>query len=93
MLSTHELNFSDCNFLSSVCKPFHIFIFVSRTTGPISTKLGSKRSWVKGIQVYLNEGLCPVPIGNNNKIAKRHWRNFKITAWLISTNLAQSILG
>ena len=35
---------------------FHIFIFFSRTTGPISTKLGTKHPWVKGIQVCSNEG-------------------------------------
>ena len=28
----------------------------SRTTEPISTKLGTKHPWVKGIQVYSNEG-------------------------------------
>ena len=31
----------------------------SRTTGPISTKLGTKYSWVKGIQVCSNEGPRP----------------------------------
>ena len=30
-------------------------IFVSRTTEPISTKLGTKHPWVKGIQVSSNE--------------------------------------
>ena len=30
-------------------------IFFSRTTGPISTKLGAKLPWVKGIQVSSNE--------------------------------------
>ena len=34
----------------SVCLyTFHIFIFFSRTTGPISTKLGTKYPWLKGI--------------------------------------------
>ena len=30
-------------------------IFFSRTTGPISTNLGTKHPWVKGIQVCSNE--------------------------------------
>ena len=30
-------------------------IFLSRTTGPISTKLGTKHPWMKGIQVCSNE--------------------------------------
>ena len=45
--------------------------FLSRTYGPISTKLGTKHSCMKGIQFCLNEGLRPFPIGNNNiEIAK-----------------------
>ena len=35
---------------------FHIFIFFSRTTRPISTKLGTTYYWVKGIEVCSNEG-------------------------------------
>ena len=34
-------------------------IFLSRTTGPISTKLGTKHLWVKGIQVCSIEGPRP----------------------------------
>ena len=30
-------------------------IFFSRTTGPVSTKFGTKHSWMKGIQVFSNE--------------------------------------
>ena len=33
-------------------KLFHIFIFFSRTTGPILTILGTKHHWVTGIQVF-----------------------------------------
>ena len=33
---------------------FHSFIFFSRTTWSISTKLGTKHHWVKGIQVFTN---------------------------------------
>ena len=36
-------------------------IFFSRTTEPISTKLGTKHPWVKGIQVCSNEG--PISMG------------------------------
>ena len=42
----------------------------SRTTEPISTKLGTKFPWVKGIQVYSDERLHPFPRGNNNKKQK-----------------------
>ena len=50
-------------------------IFFSRTTEPISTKLGTKHPWVKGIQVCSNDGSCPFPRGDNYEIAKIHWRN------------------
>ena len=50
----------------------------SRTTGPISTKLGTMHPWVKGTQVHSNEGLCPFPRGDNYEIAKIHWQNLKI---------------
>ena len=53
-------------------------IFFSRTTGPILTKLGTKYPWVKGIQVCSNEGPHSSPRGDNNEIAKIHWRNSKI---------------
>ena len=38
----------------------HLKILVSRTTVPISTKLGTKHPWVKGIQVSSNEGPPPI---------------------------------
>ena len=56
-----KVSFSDCLFFVSGCLSipssvhlltFHILIFFSRTTGPISTKLGTKHPWVKGIQVF-----------------------------------------
>ena len=50
-------------------------IFFSRNTGPISTKLGTKQPWVKGIQFFFsNEG----PRSDDSEIAKMHWRNLKI---------------
>ena len=48
-------------------KLFHIFIF-SKNSGPISTKLGAKHSWVMKIQVCSNEG--PHPFPSDYKIAK-----------------------
>ena len=54
---SQRLSFSDqylsvvrrCRFWRWLCrKLFHIFIFFSRTTGPISTKLNTKYPWVKG---------------------------------------------
>ena len=52
-------------------------IFFSSTTGPISTKLGTKHLWVKVIQVGSNEGLRPLSMGDKN-IAKKHWHIFII---------------
>ena len=48
-----NVNFSDhlSSVRMSVCK-LHIFIIFSRTTGPISTKLGTKHPLVKGISVF-----------------------------------------
>ena len=66
-------------------------IFFSRTTGPISTKLGTMPPWVIRNQVCSNKGPRPFPMGDNNEIAKIHWRNLNIffsrTAGLISTKL------
>ena len=53
---------------SLLSQTFHIFIFFSRTTRPISTKLGTKHYWVKRITVCLNEGSRR----NNYEIAKVH---------------------
>ena len=62
-----------------------------RTTWPISTKLGTKHPWVKGIQVCSNEGPHPFPRGDNYNTAKIHWQNLKIffsrTTEPISTKL------
>ena len=57
-----------------VCRPsvrlytFNIFNFFSRTTGPISAKLGTNHIWVEWIQVCSNEGPRPSTIGGNSKI-------------------------
>ena len=66
-------------------------ILLLRTTGPISTKLGTMHLWVKEIQVISNEGHRAFPRGDNYEIAKIHWWNLKIfffrTTEPISTKL------
>ena len=66
-------------------------IFFSWTTGPISIKLGTNHSWVVGIQVCSNKGLCRFPTGDSYEILKIHWQNLKIfsstTIGPISTKL------
>ena len=52
------------------------FLF-SRTAGPISSKLGTNYSWLKGIQVYSNEGPHLFPRGDNYEKSKMHWQNWK----------------
>jgi hypothetical protein len=49
---------------------FYIFDFFSRTTGPISTRLGTDHPWGKGFQVFSNEGDRPSPRGDNSKRVK-----------------------
>ena len=61
----------------SVCKIF-LFGLLLKNQWPILTNLGTKHPWVKGIQVYTNEGLFPFPRGDNCKIVKLHWQHFKI---------------
>ena len=48
----------------------HIKIFFSRSTGIISSKLGTKHPWRKGIQVCSNEGPRLSPRRDKSKIAK-----------------------
>ena len=55
-----------------------MFIFFSRTTGPISTKLGTKYPWIKGIQVGSNEGPRPSQRGDNRELIKINWQLLKI---------------
>ena len=47
-------------------------IFSLRTTGPISTKLGTKHPWDMEIHVSSIEELCPFPRVDNNEIVKIH---------------------
>ena len=50
-------------------------IFFSRTTGPISTKFGTKHTWVNGVKVVQLKGCAFFPRGGNYLIAKIHWQN------------------
>ena len=64
-------------------------ISFSRTTDPISTKLGTKHPWVKESHVCSNEDLRAFPRGNKFEVVKLYWRNFKIfsrTTWSILAN-------
>ena len=51
-----------------------IKIFFSRSTEPISTKLGTNHHWVTEIQVFLKKGPRPY----NYEKAIIHWRNSNI---------------
>jgi hypothetical protein len=48
-------------------------IFFSRTSRPISIKLGKNHSWVKGILNCSNKGPSPLKRGDNLKNAKMGW--------------------
>ena len=76
---------------------FSHFHLLSRTIGPISTKLGTKHPWIKVIQVCSNEGSQPFQRGDNYGISKIHWRNLKISSpeplGQFKPNLAQGIQG
>ena len=55
------------------------FIFSSSSPEPleISTRLGTKHPWVKGIQFYSGEGPSPISKGDNSDIVKIHRRLLK----------------
>ena len=54
--------------------------FKKLPTEPISTELGTKRLWGKGVLVSSNEGFRLFLRGDNYKIAKMHERNLKKTS-------------
>ena len=65
-------------------KKRNLKIFFSRTTGPVSSTLGTKHPWVRDIQVCSNEGSWRFLRGDNYKIAKKkYWRNLKIFSRII----------
>jgi hypothetical protein len=53
-------------------------IFFSRTSGPISIKLGTNHRWVKGILNCSNKGSGSLQRGDNHKNAKMGWGHLKI---------------
>ena len=59
--------------------------FISKITGPISTKLGTKHPWV----IYANEGPCPFLRGDSNEKVSIHRKELKIffSSQLLNTNL------
>ena len=73
-----------------------MYIFFSRTTEPISTKLYTKHPWVNGIQVCSNEGPHQFQGEIITKKKKKHWGDLKIffsrNTWPVSIKL-QSIHG
>jgi hypothetical protein len=50
----------------------------SRTSRPISIKLGRNHPWVKGILNYSNKGPVPLQMGYNHKNAKMRLDHLKI---------------
>jgi hypothetical protein len=52
--------------------------FFSRTSMPITIKLGINYPWVQGILNCSNKGPGPLQRGNNHKNAKIGWVNLKI---------------
>lgn len=65
-MSFSDLFFVRCLSSSSLSYTFYIFIFSPKTTG--STKLGSKRHWVKRIQICSNKRLRPIKREDDFKI-------------------------
>ena len=69
-----QVSFSDQNLsvLSRCCRHRwryrKLFIFSSFSPEQLSTKLGTKHCWVKGIQVCSNEGFRRFPRGDNYEI-------------------------
>ena len=78
-LSEHLWSPVDCMLFISL-STFHIFIFFSRNTGPISIELGTKRAWVKRIQVSSNERPLHFLRGDDSSIVRMHWQLLNIIA-------------
>ena len=64
----------DMTFVRRRCCKLLIFVFFSRNTGLILTKLRTKH----GIQVCKDKGPHLYSMKDNRKIAKIHWRHLKI---------------
>jgi hypothetical protein len=66
------------NTCSKRVKIHWIFLKIfSRTRRPNSIKLNATYPWVKGSQVYLNKGPCPLQRGDNDKNVKMGLGSFK----------------
>ena len=74
--------------VSFVIVNFSHFHLLSRNSGPISTKLGTKQLWLKRIQVSSNKGPRLIPRGDNWGISNIHWQNFFRTTLSILMNLS-----
>jgi hypothetical protein len=57
---------------------FYMCIILSRTSWPISIKLGANHLWVQGIQVWTNIGQSVLQRGDNHKNAEIGWSHSKI---------------
>ena len=70
-------------------------ILFSRITRPISTKLGTKHSLVKGIQIYSDEGPSYCTKGDNYEKVKKKTKleNLSRTTGQISTELGTKHFG
>jgi hypothetical protein len=55
-----------------------IKIFFSRTSRPISIRIGTNHPWVKGILNGSNKGPGPLQRGEHYKNAKMKWGHLKI---------------
>ena len=71
--------------------------FLLQTAWLISSELGAKQPWVKGIKVAQMKGHVFFPRGDNCEITKIHWKKLKIlfsrTNWSISTKLETKHFG
>ena len=56
----------------------------SRTSGPISIKLGTNHSWVKEILNCSNKGPGPLQRGDNYKNTKLGWGHLKISVEILN---------
>ena len=70
-----QTSFSDCPPCMSV--NFSHFDLLQNQWASLF-KFGTKHPWVKGIQLYSNEGPLPFSRGDNKEIAKIHWWTLKI---------------
>ena len=86
---------SYCHHFSSFVRPstFHILIFSSETTEPISTKLCWNDPWVAPFQNCVRWSWLPTKMATKLKIEKRGWNLKKnLLLWNYWANLNQTLL-